>query len=42
MTNYAFNALTVGAGQIAMCYGLGIPLLLILKKLFIKTGEVND
>ncbi|MCL2517117.1 MAG: QueT transporter family protein [Oscillospiraceae bacterium] len=42
MAAYAYNALTVGAGQLVVCYGLGIPLLLILKKLFIKTGDVND
>jgi len=42
MATYALNALNVGVGQVVVCYGLGIPLLLILKKFIFKTGEVND
>lgn len=32
-TVFLFNALTVGAGQLVACYGLGIPLSFILDKI---------
>lgn len=32
-TIFLFNALTVGAGQLVACYGLGIPLSFILDKI---------
>ena len=35
-TLFLFNALTVGAGQLVACYGLGLPLSFILDKLMIK------
>lgn len=32
LVGFAFNALTVGAGQLVVCYGLGIPLYLIINR----------
>ena len=31
-----YNILTVGAGQAIVCYGLGLPLFAIMKKLYKK------
>jgi membrane protein implicated in regulation of membrane protease activity len=31
-TAYALNALSVGAGELVVCYGLGIPLLSVLDR----------
>jgi hypothetical protein len=30
---FAFNGLTVAAGELVVCFGLGIPLLVLLPKL---------
>ena len=32
MVGFLFNALTVGLGQLVVCYGLGIPLYFIVKR----------
>lgn len=37
---FAYNAFTVGVGQGVVCYGLGIPLLVIMKKL--QIGVKSD
>lgn len=37
---FLYNALTVGAGEIAVCYFLGLPLLFLLKKS--KSRFIND
>ena len=40
---FAYNSLTVGLGQFIVCYGLGIPLLIIIKKLKIGVNfEKHD
>ena len=39
-TMYAFGVLTVAAGQAIVIYGLGLPLLMLLKRL--KVGEGFD
>ena len=40
---FAFNALTVGLGQAVVCFGLGIPLYLMIKKyhLFDQSGGIK-
>ncbi len=37
-----YNILTVGAGQVAACYGLGIPLFGIIKKLADKNQNMEE
>lgn len=39
LASFSFNALFVGVGQLVVCYGLGVPLFLVLRKYHIFEEE---